>query len=247
MWWPSPLFGDEGRIRLEEARDLPDWYYVGLVLVVGGFWLAAYMFAIQRARLDRRVGIPAVAVAFNIAWELNDTFIVPHAGWQRPFNFAWFLLDIYIVTQVLKFGLKDYPALTPKEFKRFFGGAFLFAVLFIPAAELEINDYYGAYAGLGVNCVMSMAFISTLRRRKSSAGQSMYIAGCKGIGSALGVLMSVSLYPESLMIPVLGATVIILDTAYARMLYRQIKKEGQSPAAFNRPAVTEPDEKPVTV
>jgi hypothetical protein len=54
----------------------------------------------------------------------------------------------------------------------------------------------------------------------------MYIAVSKGVGSLLGVVMSVSLYPHSFVIPVMGATVIVLDTYYAVTLYRRFGREG---------------------
>src|SRR4051812_38514286 len=104
MWWPSPLFGQSAAPILRGAQDLPDWYYVGLVLSVGGCWLAAYVLAIREASRAGRVAIPAVAVALNIGWEFNDSLIVDHASWQRPFNFAWFLLDLLIARQALRYG-----------------------------------------------------------------------------------------------------------------------------------------------
>lgn len=238
IWWPDPIFERSPTVRLSRgAEDLADWHYLSLVFIVGAFWLAAYVLAIRRANLDERNGIPAIAVAFNFAWEFNFSLIVFHAEWQRPFNFAWLLLDLYIVRQVLRYGPTDYPELSRREFKAMFFAALAFALLLLPAVTLDIDDYYGAFTGLGVNCLMSLMFIRMLRRRQSSAGQSMYIALAKGIGSLLGVVMSLSLYPYSYIIAVLGATVIVLDAVYAVALYRQIRSEGDSPWDFNRPAV----------
>lgn len=230
MWWPSPLFGGESMAPIvRAAQDLPDWYYVGLVLSVGGCWLAAYVLAIRQAWLTGRAGIPAVAVALNIGWEFNDALIVNHASWQRPFNFAWFLLDVFIARQVLRYGPKDYPELPAATFRRLFFLLVVFGAVFVPAVELEINDYYGAYTGLGLNAWMSLAFVVILRRRGGTAGQSMYIAVSKGVGSLLGVVMSVSLYPHSFVIPVLGLTIIALDAYYTVRLYRRFGREGTSP------------------
>jgi 3-dehydroquinate synthase II/3-amino-4-hydroxybenzoic acid synthase len=247
MWWPSPLFGGESTAPIARgARDLPGWYYVGLVLVVGGCWLTAYLLAIRAARLTGRAGIPAVAVGLNIGWELNDSLIVNHSSWQRPFNFAWFLLDLLIARQVLRYGPLDYPELSTAAFRRCFGALVVFGLVFIPAVEIEINDYYGAYTGLGLNAWMSLAFVVVLRRRRSTAGQSMYIALSKGIGSLLGVVMSVSLYPYSLVIPVLGATVVTMDAYYAVALYRQFRREGAAPWRLRRPTTAPPATSPVT-
>jgi hypothetical protein len=230
MWWPSPLLGgDSVPPIMRGAQDLPGWYYVSLVLAVGGCWLAAYVLAIREARLTGRAGIPAVAVALNIGWEFNDALIVDHASWQRPFNFAWFVLDLLIAGQALRYGPKDYPELPAATFRRLCCALAGFGAVLIAAVELEIDDYYGAYTGLALNAWMSLAFVAVLRRRRSTAGQSMYIAVSKGVGSLLGVVMSVSLYPHSLVIPVLGATVVVVDAYYSVSLYRQFAREGAAP------------------
>lgn len=232
MWWPPPAAGiwDPAPIT-KGAVDLPDWYYVGLVIVVGGFWLTAYVLAIKVARETGYNGIPVIAAALNISWEFNDSFIVDHASWQKPFNFVWFLLDIVIVTQIIRYGNKDYSHQSRRQFKQMFFGTLVFALIFIPAFEIEINDFYGAYTGLGLNCIMSLLFIHMLRTRKSTAGQSMYVALSKQIGSLLAVLMSVSLYPHSLLIPVMCATLVIFDFYYTRALYQQYRKDGLNPWA----------------
>jgi hypothetical protein len=242
MWWPSPLIEHLSKVPITRgARDLPDWYYVGLVVVVGGFWLAAYVLAIREAGLTGRNGIPMVAVGLNIGWEFNDSLVVNHSSWQRPFNFAWFLLDLFIARQVLRYGSRDYPEWTPAAFKKNFLTLVAFGAVFIPAVEIEINDYYGAYTGLGLNAWMSLAFVAVLRRRGSTAGQSIHIALSKGIGSLLGVVMSVSLYPYSVVIPVMGAAVIGLDTYYTVALYRQFRREGRSPWRLSRRAAAAPE------
>jgi hypothetical protein len=251
MWWPSPLvatlFGGESAAPIiRGAQDLPDWYYVGLVVSVGGCWLAAYVLSIREAWLTGRVGIPAVAVALNIGWEFNDALIVNHASWQRPFNFVWFLLDLLIARQVLRYGPKDYPELPAATFRRLFFALVVFGAVFVPAVELEINDYYGAYTGLGLNAWMSLAFVVVLHRRRSTAGQSMYIAVSKGVGSLLGVVMSVSLYPHSFVIPVMGATVIVLDTYYAVTLYRRFGREGAAAWRPRRRTAAAPAAVPAT-
>ena len=65
----------------------------------------------------------------------------------------------------------------------------------------------------------------------------MYVALSKFMGSFLGVVMSVSLYPHSLIIAVMGVTTITLDVTYGTLLRRQILAERASPWAFSRPPV----------
>ncbi len=239
MWWPRPIFEPERVAPITlRPEHLASWYYLSIIFVVGFLWLAAYVFAVLRARVDQRNGIPTVGVGLNLAWEFSYSLIVFQANNQRSFNFAWFLLDLtFIMPQVLRYGPKDYPALSRRQFYGFFFGILAFALVFLPAVTLEIDDTYGAYTGLGVNCCLSLAFILMLRRRRSSAGQSMYVALSKFMGSFLGVVMSVSLYPHSLIIAVMGVTTITLDVTYGTLLRRQILAERASPWAFSRPPV----------
>ncbi len=239
MWWPRPLIGPAPDTPvIMKARDLPGWYNVTLVCLVGFFWLCAYVLAIRRARVDKRSGLPVIAVGLDVAWEFSYSLIVFQAPDQRPFDFAWFLLDLIIMRQALRYGPKDYPALSRLEFRKLFFAILGFSLILLPAVTIEINDYYGGYTGFGANCFVSLAFILMLQRRGSSAGQSMYIALSKLIGSVAAMILTISQFPHSRLFPVLCLTTFVLDVTYATMLHRQIRAEGASPWAFNRPPVT---------
>ncbi|RDI49986.1 transmembrane-type terpene cyclase [Nocardia mexicana] len=241
MFLPPPIFGNEQAKRIAlDGVDLPDWYYYALICTIGALWLTAYVFAIHRARIDRWCAIPPLAVAINFGWEFNYTFVLYQAEWQRPFNLAWLLLDVFLMTHVLKYGAKDHPALGQKRFRLVVAFATVFAAIMLGSITLDIGDFYGAYTGLVANCFMSPAFLMLLYRRKSSIGQSMYVAFFKGAGTLVGSVMSISLYPHSHIIWVMGCFVLVLDVLYGVLLYRQIRAEGGSPWSVSRPTPPEP-------
>lgn len=241
MFLPPTIFGPEPVLRIAlPAVDLPSWYYYGLICVIGALWLSAYAFAIQRARIDGWCGIPAVAVAANIAWEFDYSFVIYQQTWQRPFNIAWFLLDIYIMYQVFYSSRREYPRLTPRQFIAVIAGVCGFFAIMFGAITLDINDSYGAYTGLLANTLMSPAFLVMLYRRRSSVGQSMYVAISKCSGTFVGSVMSISLYPHSHIIWVMGIFCFVLDVVYGVLLYRQIRSEDGAPWSLRRPTPSVP-------
>jgi hypothetical protein len=213
------------------------------IIVVGlaSFWLIAYGLAIQRARVDKRVGIPAFAVAGNFAWEFVHSLVIQQQASQRPFNFAWLLVDAVILGQVFRYGNKDFSWLSTRVFRLMMVGVIAWAMAFMLLMTRELHDVLGLYDGTVLVVFVSASFIYTLRQRRSSAGQSMYIAVSKWMGTFLAGLNTVFVYPHRWFVLFMFATAFVLDVTYMMMLYRQIRAEGQSPWAVNRPPVTVPD------
>ena len=121
-------------------------------------------------------------------------------------------------------------------------------------AFLEFNDSGGEYTGFGINLMMSILYIVMLERRGSPAGQSMYIAVGKWLGTffawvaaALTVTTSPSQtwpagwrqfvrdsvrhrsYPLTPLINVMFGWTFVLDAAYSVLLYRRLRLAGISP------------------
>jgi uncharacterized membrane protein len=214
------------------------------IIVVGlaSFWVLAYAFAIQRARVDKRVGIPSLAVAGNFAWELVHSLVIQQQASQRPFNFVWLLVDTIILSQVFRYGNKDFPSLYVRAFRRVILGTLAWAAVFMILMTRELHDVLGLYDGTILVVFVSASFIYTLQKRRSSAGQSMYIATCKWVGTFLAGLNTVFVYPHRWFVLFMFGTAFVLDVTYMVMLHRQIRAEGASPWAFNRPRVVAPDE-----
>ncbi|MDT9682489.1 hypothetical protein RND61_10465 [Streptomyces sp. TRM76323] len=205
-------------------------------------WLAAYAFAIHRGLKDKRVGIPPLLVAVNFAWEFNLSIVLDQDTTQRHTNFYWALFNSLIIYQTLKWGWKDFPKLTKRQFRAAFVGMFVWASLMVVVGTNELGDIPGVYTGTVINIPLSAAFIYMLHNRGSSAGQSMHIAVAKAIGSLFAGITVYIEFPGHYLFFVLFPTIHVLDIIYIRMLHRRIRAEGHSPWAFNRPPVPDPYE-----
>ncbi len=203
----------------------------------GIFWIYAYIMLIQRAAVDKFVGMPVVALGLNYGWEFVFAFILPNPPTQKMVDVAWVGLDTLILVQALKYGRKDYLSFPARAFPAALLSLVAYGTLLQLAAGYEFADYYGIYGSFGVNAYMSYAFIAMLRRRKSSAGQSMHVAISKCIGSATVGVMFFVMFPGRLLLSLLAVTVLAFDLVYIRLLYRQIRSEGASPWVVSRPPV----------
>src|SRR3954469_12135696 len=100
------------------------------------------------------------------------------------------------------------------------------SILFQIALGHDLADRYGIYGGLAINPYMSLAFIMMLRRRGSSAGQSMHIAMSKCIGSLAAGTMFVAMFPSRWLLLLCTLLSFGLDIAYIRLLRHQTLAEG---------------------
>lgn len=211
-------------------------------------WGGTYMLAIKYIRKDGYLSIPAVAVCFNLAWEFSWSFIFYPKYHSAPIFVAWFLLDLYIGYSVFTIGWKDFPTLSRKVFRFCMAATMVFAVAFCIVGTYEFKDYEGEYLAYGLNLAMSYLFINMLWKRKSSIGQSMYIAVLKCFGTIAANVMSAIWFPDRGLLWLFYFAIFALDVTYIVMLYRQIKSEGGAPWDWNRPPVAaQPERAPVRV
>lgn len=241
MWFPPALIPLPKSATTEPLniapKDFTNFWFWCIVVGLVTFWVIAYGFAIQRAHVDKYVGIPAIAVAGNFAWEFSHSLIIDQNIEQRPFNLVWMLVDICILTQVFRYGNKDFPKMSRVAFRAMIIGTLLYAATIMLAMTYEFRDVLGLYDGVILATGLSSSFIITLRQRKSSIGQSMYIAIPKWLGTFLAGLNTLIVYPHRTLLLILFATCFVIDVVYIVMLYRQIRSEGESPWAINRPRV----------
>lgn len=160
-----------------------------------------------------------------------------------------------IAYQCLKYGAKDFTIpLVKRYFPMFFCAAIAIAFPVVYLGFIEFNDPDGEYTGFGINFMMSMLFVAMLLRRESPAGQSMYIAVSKWLGTlfawiatALTVTTdSVHQWPESLwgfltgsithteypltpMINVLYGVNFAVDIFYILLLHRKLEERDIRP------------------
>jgi hypothetical protein len=205
---------------------------VELILQIGSgiFWTITYLLILRRAKKDKSYGMPLVALCANVSWEFIFSFVFPHPVPQLYINYVWLLFDVGLLLQYLKYGRKDFVKNLP--FPLFYANFFftlVLAALMILLISYEFDEYIGIYAAFGQNLLMSALFISLLLKRKNEAGQSIYIALCKMIGTLLPSTLFFLYFPHSYLLILLYAAIFIYDLAYFLLLYRQLKMVGISP------------------
>ncbi|MFE7659726.1 transmembrane-type terpene cyclase [Streptomyces celluloflavus] len=240
--WLPPALVDLPSVAssVSEPRDFRNGWFWAIVVGIALFWFLAYCLAVHRAHVDKRAGIPTVVVAINFSWEFVHSFVIDQGPAQRPANFIWFFFDFIIVYQVMKYGKKDFPKLSERNFRRPFWGICGYCAVQHYLMAYEFRDVLGMYSGVALNVGLSASFIITLRQRRSSAGQSVHIAVCKMLGSFLASLNVFIIFPSRAIVLFWFVVILVLDLTYVRMVFRQIRAEGRSPWVLNRPPVTDP-------
>src|SRR5262245_10844788 len=198
--------------------------FTSLMLGSGVFWTLTYLLIIHRDFQDRTHGMPLVALCANLPWEFIFAFLYPHEPVQRSVNIVWFTFDLVILMQLLWYGPHEFADLPKPVFDLVFGLALLTSFSLVLVICAEFNDWTGAYAAFGQNLLMSVLFITMLYRRRSLRGQSIWIALCKLIGTALASL-AFYLYSDrfrgSVLLNFLYVSILVYDLIYVGLVWRQ--------------------------
>ncbi len=207
--------------------------FTALMLGSGLFWTLTYLLIIRQDMHDRTYGMPLVALCANLSWEFTFAFLYPHDPIQRTVNIVWFAFDVVIFVQVLRYGPREFADLPPRVFYAILGLALATSCSVIILMSYEFNDWAGAYAAFGQNLLMSVLFITMLYRRRSLRGQSIAIATCKLVGTALAsaaFYFFVSMAQQSVLLRFLFVAILAYDLIYlALVVYVH-----QNAAAFER-------------
>jgi hypothetical protein len=202
--------------------------FTTLMLSSGVFWTLTYILIIRRGFLDKTYGMPLVALCANLSWEFIFSFFHPHAPIQRSVNIVWFSFDLVILFQLLRYGPREFADLPKEVFYAAFGLALATSFCMVLFISYEFNDLSGAYAAFGQNLLMSVLFITMLYRRRSLRGQSIWIAVCKLLGTALASLafyLYADTFQRSILLPFLFGAILVYDLFYIGMVYVQQKVE----------------------
>jgi hypothetical protein len=177
-----------------------------LGLAAGGlsslFWTLAYALIIRRGAKDRTFGMPLVALAANLSWEvifLVKTIQLDGADARLALILPWTLLDLAIVVQCFRFGAADFAdPLVRRWFPLGLGAIIVFAAALELSIIHEFADAIGWYAAFGQNLLMSILFVAMLLRRNDVRGQSLYIALCKAGGTLFAFVLALFWSPPTL-------------------------------------------------
>nr|WP_322711290.1 hypothetical protein [Nostoc sp. ChiSLP03a]MDZ8212494.1 hypothetical protein [Nostoc sp. ChiSLP03a] len=200
-------------------------------ILSGIFWTVAYLLIVRRSIQDKSVGMPLVAVCLNISWEFIFSFMFKSRKPQLYINYVWFFLDSIILIQYLRFGKLNFRQHSSKTafYTAFFSvlAVSFFNMLFI-VYEFGRNNS-ATYIAFQINLIMSMLFLYMLLSRSSVAGQSMYIAIAKMIGTACASLSVYLSQPSSILLAFLYVSIFLFDLVYSILLYLKIKEQQIAP------------------
>lgn len=217
---------------------------IGVMFSISGLmWLIVYIVAIYRGFKDKATGMPLFALGLNIGWEFAMSFIFDSYNIELVVIVCrlWVLADVILMIQEFLYGREDLNLFFGYQFKKWqhwaiavaaIIGGFLFTYIALPRWN---NTITGMEAAAIMNVSMSYLYCVTLKDRKSTKGQSIYVALAKLIGTDIcGAIPFGILATEDCLIGVaadpfvhlLGWACLFFDVAYVLMLVRQYKLEG---------------------
>ncbi|MEN9353687.1 MAG: hypothetical protein RL318_1012 [Fibrobacterota bacterium] len=193
----------------------------------GLFWTLVYLLVLYRGWKDRTYGMPLAALGANLGWEFIFSFVFPHASPQLEVNRVWFLFDMAILVQTFLYGRSSqHDPWVKSIFPWMVVGWVAMGTLLVAAVTLEFQDMHGMYAAFGQNLMMSILFVTFLIHRGSSAGQSLWIALFKLIGTVLPSILFHFKYPDTILLNTLFVLIFLFDCLYLGLLWRRLVQEG---------------------
>lgn len=214
---------------LDQQAPVPGVVTTTAFGVVGVCTTVIYVLMIRRGLLDKRTALPVLAVIANVSWELTYAFIYPVYPQMRITLFAWLPLDLVLLWLAIRHGRKDFRDMSRRGYAVMLIGSAVFALSFIVLATREFNDSIGSYTTVFDVVFMEALFIVTLRARRTTEGQSIYIAILKTIVDVAGAAGLVAWYPNRLLLHQMIVAELVLDVVYAVLLYRQFRAENANP------------------
>jgi hypothetical protein len=225
-----------------------------LGLVVGAlsslFWTLAYALIVRRGWKDRTFGMPLVALAANLSWEvifLVETIRLDGADARLALILPWTLLDVAIFAQCFRFGADDFAdPWVRRWFRPLLLAIIVFTALVLRSIIHEFHDAIGWYAAFGQNMLMSILFVAMLLRRDDVRGQSLYIALSKLLGTWFAFVLALFWSPPTLhehwktllplayqpiapLLVTLYAGTLAFDLLYVALLLRACRARGVDP------------------
>lgn len=195
-------------------------------VVSGLLWSLAYVLMLRRGSVDRVSGVPLLAFAPAITWELIYGVVRPTRELPPFVVPLWLVLDTGIVLQYLRH--------REREGRRAWSRLRLLVTLAICfAIELsvihDLDDRDGVWSGFAVNVIMSLAFVAMIRGRRDVRGQSIYIALLKMLGTLVTAPHAYALHGDQWSLRVFMAVSLLADLTYVALVARQCRAQGIRP------------------
>jgi TRAP-type uncharacterized transport system fused permease subunit len=197
--------------------------------VVGIVTLAVYLMMLRRSLIEKAPAIPVLAVCANVCWEFTYAFLYPIYPQMRVTLFFWLPLNLFITYLAVRYGRRDFPSLSKSAYGWLVGGWTVFALTFMVAATREFDDRLGVYTTVFDVVFMEAMFLVMLQTRRSTLGQTMYIAIGKAVVDISGAIGLIAWFPHRWLLFQMIAAEVVLDAVYIVLLYRRFRAEGGSP------------------
>ncbi|MBM0276132.1 transmembrane-type terpene cyclase [Micromonospora tarensis] len=197
--------------------------------VVGICTFAVYIMMLRRQIIEKVPAIPVLALCANISWEITYAFIYPIYPQMRITLYFWIPLNLVILYLAVRYGRRDFPSLSRRAYGWLIAGWSLFALTFMPLATREFDDRLGVYTTVFVVVFMDAAFVVMLWNRRSTIGQTMYIAVLKMVVDVSGAVGLIIWFPDRWLLHQMIAAEVVLGALYIVLLYRRFRAEGVSP------------------
>lgn len=211
------------------------------------FWISTYLLVIRRGNKDRLPAMPLAALALNVCWEGIFSFL--YMPDDPRVTIAWgscFVLDVFIAVQVYRFGRRDFPhPWVQRHWTVLFALALVTAFTSLMGFTAQFHDRLGWFTGFLQNLIMSILFVAMIIRRDSIAGQSLYIALGKFLGTFVAFILAIHWAPAfgtavvdhqlraptpmPPLVPWIYPTIFVFDLLYVYLVYQKCRREGVNP------------------
>jgi hypothetical protein len=191
--------------------------------IAAAYWVWVYIAVIIGIRKYKFVGIPALAVCANIAWEfLWSVKYYTNMGALFEWGYrAWFILDIYIFYCLFRYGRVQF---TDKRLQKHFALITVFCFVCWVAAIYAITAQYydpiGARSAYLVNTNMSAIYILLILNFPLEKSLSLPNAWHKMLGTALTSVFCFWAFPKEYFLLTLAVITFILDMVYIYLVNR---------------------------
>ena len=197
--------------------------------VVGICTFAIYVMMLRREIIEKVPAIPVLALCANVSWEFTYAFIYPIYPQMRITLYFWLPLNLVILFLAVRYGRRDFPSLSGRAYGWLVAAWSLFALSFMPLATREFDDRLGVYTTVFVVVFMEASFVVMLWNRRSTVGQTMYIAVLKTVVDVSGAVGLIVWYPDRWLLHQMIVAEVVLDVLYIVLLHRQFRAEGAAP------------------
>jgi hypothetical protein len=213
-------------VLIEQAK-WPTWVMTSVLLATLA-WLVTHGAMLRAGQRDRTYAMPAVALLFNLGWQLNHAFIAVEPSASHVVNVALFVLDLCLMGQLVRHfpGVLERRGWPRAWSPALLGCGALLVYAWQVAFDIELNNPTGEYSACISSTLMSALLLRAGVVAPDLRGQRLSIGVAKGLASALYVAPLWELTHSPLML-VQGVLTLMLDVAYVCVLIVRLERQSE--------------------